>query len=123
MRTDAALVVLLALATPALAQRPNQGEDESAGFVEEGRAALRRGELDDAAKALDQALSLNPRRVEAYVLRSAVYAAKKQYKDGVALMRKAQQLAPADLEVLSALGSQLVLSGEPDAGVPLLAQV
>ena len=123
MRTRAALVLLLAIATPALAQRPNQAEDESAGFVDEGRTALRRGELDDAAKALDQAIALNPRRVEAYVLRSAVYAAKKQYKEGVALMKRAQALAPADLEVLTALGSQLVLAGDTREGVPLLSQV
>ena len=64
MRTSVALVALLAVASPAFAQRPNQGDDESAGFVDEGRAALRRGELDDAAKALDQAIALNPRRVE-----------------------------------------------------------
>jgi tetratricopeptide (TPR) repeat protein len=107
----------------AFAQRPNQGEDESAGFVREGRAALRRGELDDAARALDQALVLNPRRVEAYVLRSAVYAARKQYKEGIALMRKAQALSPADAEVLTALGTHLVLSGDTKEGVPLLEQV
>jgi len=125
MRIDPrhALVVLLAVATPALAQRPNEAEDESAGFVAEGRAALRHGDLDDAAKALDQAIALNPRRIEAYVLRSAVYAAKKQYKDGVALMKRAQLLAPNDLDVLTALGSQLVLSGDTGDGVPLLAQV
>ena len=124
MRTNRlAFVALLAIASPALAQRPNQAEDESAGFVDEGRAALRHGELEDAAKALDQAIALNPRRIEAYVLRSAVYAAKKQYKEGVALMKRAQALAPADLDVLTALGSQLVLSGNTSEGVPLLAQV
>jgi len=125
MRTSCALVALLAVAfgSPAFAQRPNQAEDESAGFVDEGRTALRRGELDDAAKALDQAIALNPRRVEAYVLRSAVYAARKQYKEGVALMRRAQALAPTDLDVLTALGSQLVLAGDTAEGVPLLAQV
>jgi tetratricopeptide (TPR) repeat protein len=106
----------------ALAQRPTQGEDESASFVQAGRAALKRGELDDAARSLDQALALNPRRVEAYVLRSAVYAARKQYKDGIALMRKAQELAPTDPEVLTALGTHLVLSGDT-SGVPLLEQV
>ena len=74
-------------------------------------------------KALDQAIALNPRRVEAYVLRSAVYAARKQYKQGIELMRRAQALAPADEEVLTALGSQLVLSGDAAAGVPLLQQV
>jgi tetratricopeptide (TPR) repeat protein len=118
-----ALLVLALLASPALAQRPNQAEDESTTFVEEGRAALKRGELDDAAKALDQALALNPRRVEAYVLRSAVFAAKNRYKDGIALLRKAQALAPADSAVLTALGSQLVLSGDAEDGIPLLEQV
>jgi len=116
-------MLAVAFGSPAFAQRPNQAEDESAGFVDEGRTALRRGELDDAAKALDQAIALNPRRVEAYVLRSAVYAARKQYKEGVALMRRAQALAPTDLDVLTALGSQLVLAGDTAEGVPLLAQV
>lgn len=118
-----AISILLALAAPAAAQRPNQGEDESAAFVEEGRTALRAGKLDDAARSLDQALTLNPRRVEAYVLRSAVYAARKQYKEGVALMRKAQALAPTDNDVLAALGTQLMLAGDVNAGVPLLQQV
>jgi tetratricopeptide (TPR) repeat protein len=108
---------------PAHAQRPGQGEDESAALVSEGRAALQRGEYADATKALDQAIALNPRRIEAYVLRSVVYAENKQYKEGVLLMRRAQALAPADESVLTALGSQLVLSGNPGAGVPLLEHV
>jgi tetratricopeptide (TPR) repeat protein len=118
-----AISILVALVAPAAAQRPNQGEDESAAFVEQGRVALRAGKLDEAGRSLDQALTLNPRRVEAYVLRSAVYAARKQYKEGIALMRKAQALAPTDNDVLTALGSQLVLSGDVNAGVPLLHQV
>jgi tetratricopeptide (TPR) repeat protein len=122
-RSAIAISLVCALAATAAAQRPTQGEDESAAFVDEGRAALRRGELDDAARSLDQAIALNPRRVEAYVLRSAVYAARKQYKEGIALMRKAQGLAPNDGDVLTALGSQLVLSGDVTNGVPLLEQV
>ncbi len=124
-RTTIALLVvsLLASAAPALAQRPNQGEDESAALVDEGRTALKKGELDQAANALDQAIALNPRRVEAYVLRSAVHAAKKQYKEGIELMRRAQALSPTDEEVLTALGSQLVLSGDVAGGVPILQQV
>jgi tetratricopeptide (TPR) repeat protein len=122
LATTTSLIVLLACGV-AFAQRPNQGEDESAAFVQEGRVALRAGKLDDAARALDQALALNPRRVEAYVLRSAVYASRKQYKDGIALMRRAQQIAPADTEVLTALGTHLVLSGDTTGGVPLLEQV
>ncbi|HEU0035344.1 MAG TPA: tetratricopeptide repeat protein [Kofleriaceae bacterium] len=125
IRTEIAILVvaILAIAVPAHAQRPNQGEDESAALVAEGRAALKRGALDDAAKALDQAIALNPRRVESYVLRSAVYAARKQYKQGIELMRRAEALAPTDEEVLTALGSQLVLSGDTATGVPLLEQV
>jgi len=123
MRTRIALAALLACAQTASAQRPNEGEDESAALVAEGREALKNGDLEDAAKALDQALALNPRRVEAYVLRSAVFAARKQYKQGIALMRRAQELAPGDEEVLTALGSQLVLSGDTAAGVPILEQV
>jgi tetratricopeptide (TPR) repeat protein len=120
IRTNVLLLALALWAAPAHAQRPGQGDDDSAALVSEGRQALRRGAYDDAAKALDQAIALNPRRVEAYVLRSAVYEAKKQYRDGVVLMRRAQALAPADEAVLIALGSQLVLSGDAGAGVPLL---
>lgn len=123
IRTSALVLVLALWGAPVHAQRPSSGEDESAALVGEGRAALKRHALDDAAKALDQAIALNPRRVEAYVLRSAVYAARKQYKEGIQLMRRAQALAPADEEVLTALGSQLVLSGDTGAGVPLLEQV
>jgi Tfp pilus assembly protein PilF len=120
MRTNALVLALVSAATAAHAQRPNQGEDESAALVTEGRAAVKRGELDTAAKALDQAIALNPRRIEAYVLRSAVFWTRKQYKQGVQLMRRAQALAPTDEAVLTALGSHLVRAGDPTAGVPLL---
>jgi len=123
IRTSALVIALALWGVPVYAQRPSSGDDESAALVGEGRAALRRGALDDAAKALDQAIALNPRRVEAYVLRSAVYAARTQYKQGVELMRRAQALAPGDEDVLTALGSHLVLSGDTGAGVPLLEQV
>ena len=73
IRISALFAVALAIA-PAHAQRPGQGEDDSAALVDEGRAALKRGDLEGASKALDQAIALNPRRVEAYVLRSAVHA-------------------------------------------------
>ena len=122
IRISALFAVALAIA-PAHAQRPGQGEDDSAALVDEGRAALKRGDLEGASKALDQAIALNPRRVEAYVLRSAVYAARKEYGKGIELMLKARDLAPNDEEVLTALGSQLVLSGDATRGVPLLEQV
>jgi len=123
LATATSAIVVALLVAPAWAQRANQGEDETAALVAEGRQSLRDNHLDDAAKALDQAIALNPRRVDAYVLRAGVFAARKQYKDAVALMRRAQALAPADPEVLTSLGSNLVLAGDTDAGVPLLQQV
>src|SRR5688572_26365822 len=124
MRASAIVISALLLAVaPAWAQRPNQGEDESAELVAEGRGALRDGDYDGAAKALDQAIALNPRRMEAYALRAAVHSAKGENARGVALMRKARDLAPDNVDVLAALGTQLVLAGELDEGVPLLEQV
>jgi tetratricopeptide (TPR) repeat protein len=117
------VVLALAFAAPAHAQRPGQGEDDSAAFVDEGRAALRKRDYARAGKALDEAIRINPRRLEAYVLRAAVYSAKQQHAAGVALMRKARALAPDDVEVMTALGTQLVLAGEPGEGVPLLRDV
>jgi tetratricopeptide (TPR) repeat protein len=108
---------------PAYAQRPNEGEDESSALVKEGREALKRGDLDDAGKALDQAITMNPRRVEAYVVRSAVYLRKKEYTKAIDALQHAQTLAPNDLDVLDQLGSDLVLAGRVDEGVPLLRQV
>ena len=124
MRASSILfAAILAAAAPAVGQGLNQAEDESVALVDEGRAALKKGKLDDAAKALDQALALNPRRVEAYVLRSAVHAARKEYRRGIELMERARRLAPGDEEVLTALGSQYVLAGEGAQGAPILEQV
>lgn len=116
-------LALAMLAAPAYAQRANQGEDESAALVNVGRAALRANNLDEAAKALDQAIALNPRRVDAYVLRAAVYSTRKQYAEAVALMKRAQAMVPADVEVLASLGSNLVLAGDRDAGIAMLQDV
>ncbi|HVV84970.1 MAG TPA: tetratricopeptide repeat protein [Kofleriaceae bacterium] len=100
-----------------------KGEDESAELVTVGRQALQAGKLDAAAKALDQAIALNPRRIEAYALRAAVHAAKGEHERGVALMRRARELAPDSLDVLVALGTQLMLAGQVDEGAPLLEGV
>lgn len=99
------------------------GEDESAALVEEGRAALRGKHYGDAADALDQAIALNPRRIEAYVLRAAVHAARHEYVQGVALLRRAQKIARDNPDVLAALGTQLFLGGDVPEGVAVLEQV
>jgi predicted Zn-dependent protease len=118
----ASSLVILLLVAPAAAQR-GRTEDESADLVREGRALLEDKRYGDAAEALDQAIALNPRRIEAYVLRAAIFAAKREYAAGVRLLRRAQALAPANLDVLAALGAQLYLGGETDDGAALLEQV
>jgi tetratricopeptide (TPR) repeat protein len=124
MRASAIVIsAFLLAAAPAAAQRPNQGDDESAELVAEGRSLLREGNYDGAGKALDQAIALNPRRLEAYGLRAAVHAAKGEHARGVAIMRKARLLAPENVDVQAALGTQLVLAGELGEGVPLLEGV
>ena len=123
MRTSA-LIVMLAIAAPAFAQRPNQGEDESATFVEEGRAALRRGDLrrrGEGTRSGDHAQSA-PRRGVRVALGSVRGEAisTRTASRCCARRRRSRRPIPA---VLTALGSQLVLSGDPNDGVPLLEQV
>jgi tetratricopeptide (TPR) repeat protein len=117
--TSAVIVVILGV----VAAAQPVGEDESADLVTAGRDALRKGRYRDAAKALDQAIALNPRRIEAYVLRGAVHAANREYAQGVKLLQRAQLLAPDNLDVLSGLGTHLFLSGEIADGVALLERV
>lgn len=119
-----AAAALLATAAPAQAQRGNKSEDESSAFVAEARTAILAKRFDDAARALDLALQLNPRRIDAYVLRAAVYQATGASLAGVALMRRARALAPANPDVLARLGSLLLDVPEGQAeGVALLEGV
>ena len=118
-----AVPLFITLAPASVLAQPQQAEDDSVELVREGRAALRERAYDRAARALDQSLALNPRRIEAYILRAAVHAAQKQYVAGVAIMRKAAVLAPNDIDVRAALGTQLVLAGQPSEGVTLLETV
>lgn len=98
-------------------------DDEAQLLVSEARKAMARKDYDHAAEALDRALAADPRRIDAYLLRASVHTVKKQYDAGVTLLRRAQALAPENLEVQAALGSELTLRGEPgdvEAGVALL---
>jgi tetratricopeptide (TPR) repeat protein len=98
-------------------------EDESALLVEDARRRIAARDYDAAARRLDRALALNPRRIDTYVLRAGVHGARRQYAAGIELLRRARQLAPDSPDVLTALGSQLLLAGQVDEGVPLLEQV
>jgi tetratricopeptide (TPR) repeat protein len=116
------LLALLVLAAPVRAQ-PAAAEDDSAALVAIGRRAIARGELRDAARALDQAIALNPRRIDAYVLRAAVHMSRRELDAGIALLGRARDLAPDNPDVLTLLGSMLVLAGRGDQGAPILEDV
>src|SRR5262249_6081310 len=118
------LLASLAVCLAAWGQpRPAGDDDESALLVADARARLAAGDYDRAAAALDRALAVNPRRIDAYLLRAGIHAVKKQYALGLALMRRARGLAPDNIEVLAALGTQLALGGNADEAVPLLERV
>src|SRR5947209_4526780 len=105
--TSAVVLLVCAAATPRARAQQVGDDDESALLVNEARADVAAGRYDRAAPKLDRALAVNPRRVDAYVLRAGVHAAKKEYDKGVALMRRAVLLAPDNLDVLTALGTDL----------------
>ena len=122
-------VFALALASPGplaeLAPVANaQSDDEQdALLVDEARRAIAKRQYSKAAGLLDRALRINPRRVDAYVLRATVHGQNKEYDKGIRLMRQARELAPNNPFVLTTLGRQLLLAKRPDEAVPILERV
>src|SRR5687767_10284649 len=103
-----ACVLVLAVAVDSGTARAQKAEDEESQLlVDEARAKVGKQQYDAAARLLDQALKINPRRIDAYILRASVHAVKKEYEQGVAVMRRAYALAPDNANVLTALGTQL----------------
>ncbi|MCA9679341.1 MAG: tetratricopeptide repeat protein, partial [Myxococcales bacterium] len=119
------LVMVVALAAAAVATvaapRPVAAqEDEEEVLVGEARRAIARRDYGRAGTLLDQALAANPRRLDVYVLRATVHGVRGEHAEAVALMRRAQKLAPDSDDVLATLGIQLVLADQADEGAPLL---
>lgn len=123
MRASAIVTSALILCAALAPARAQSDEDALELLVSEGRAAIAKKKYDEAERLLDRAIRENPRRIDAYVLRSSVHAVKKEYAAGVALLRRARGMAPGNVEVLTALGSQLVLGGNAAEGVPILERV
>jgi tetratricopeptide (TPR) repeat protein len=98
-------------------------DEESQLLVEAARRAIGKKDYVRAGELLDKALSVNPRRIDLYVLRASVYGVRKEYDQGIALLEKAQKLAPDNASVTTSLGVQLVQSGQADRGVPILEKM
>lgn len=118
----AALLVACLVVAAATTARA-QSDDAADLLVQEARRALADDQGQRAAALLDRAIAANPRRVDAYILRASIHTARQEYERGVALMRRARQLAPSSIAVLSSLGTQLVLAGQIEEGVGLLEGV
>lgn len=117
----AVVIASLAVATADATAQPD--DEESALLVEEAREAIGKGEYADAGALLDRAINVNPRRIDAYVLRATVYGLLDQHDEAVATIRRAAKLAPRNPDVLTTLGSQLVFAGRAAEGVPILERV
>jgi len=107
-----------AMPPPAAAQ-PAEDEETSL-LIDEARRAIARRDYTRAGTLLDRAIQVNPRRLDAYIVRASLHGVLKQHDRAVAVMRRARTLAPTNSDVLTALGVQLVLAGNPGEGVPML---
>jgi tetratricopeptide (TPR) repeat protein len=100
-----------------------QEDEESQLLVEAARRALAKKNYPEAGRLLDQALSISPRRIDLYVLRASVHGVQKEHAKAIALLERAQKLAPGNASVETALGIQLVQSGKTQRGVPMLQRI
>lgn len=116
------LGLILGAAAPAAAQSGSD-DDEDALLVSEARRAFADKEYQRAATLLDRALQVNPRRIDAYVLRARVHGISKEHPQAVALMQRARSLAPSNPDVLTTLGNQLMRDNRPGEAVPILENV
>jgi tetratricopeptide (TPR) repeat protein len=74
-----------------------------------------RGRLDDALSELDAALGLDPRRVDAHVLRGLTLRESGRTADAIAAFRTARAMDPRHAVTAYVLFHELALSGDVDA--------
>jgi tetratricopeptide (TPR) repeat protein len=128
MKTLVCLVAVVGVAAattqgPVPAAWAQAEDEESQLLVEEARRAIAKKNYQRAGELLDKALDVNPRRIDLYVLRASVHGVRKEYDQGIALLEKAQKLAPDNASVTASLGIQLVQAGQADRGVPILEKI
>lgn len=115
-------LLLTALALPARAA-PNEEDDESSLLVLEARKALELGQLDKAGSYLEQALALNPRRLDAYLLRASTHARAGDHTRAVEVLRRAIASGLESIELETTLATELLHAGEAEPGLALLEKI
>lgn len=119
----AAAIAAAAVHGAAPRQAAAQQDEESELLVEEARRALGKKDYARAGRLLDEALAVNPRRIDLYVLRASVHGVQQQHEAAITLLRRALELAPQSTSVKASLGVQLVQAGRADEGVPMLEAI
>ena len=111
-RFHLALVALVALAAPALAQSPPQAETR----FSTGVMHLREGRVDLALEEFKRAAKEDPKNPYFQKGLGLAYAAKRQWKDAIEAFRKALELNPYYVDVRNDLAAALIGSGDREAG-------
>ena len=104
--------LLLALASPALAQSPPQAETR----FSTGVMHLREGRADLALQEFKRAVKEDPKNPYFQKGLGLAYSAKRQWKDAIAAFRKALELNPYYVDVRNDLAAALIGSGDREAG-------
>ena len=128
-RTLPALAVLALAAGLALspstasAQGRAGSETEEEAILKKAEEHFQNGDYDSAADLYDQAIKLDPNRVEAFVKRASLYFRERKYDQAIELLTRAEKLSVSDLSVKTALGLTLYESGQRERGLGYLEEV
>lgn len=107
----------------AFAQGRAGSETEEEAILKKAEEAFQNGDYDTAADLYDQAIRLDPNRVEAFVKRASLYFRQRKYTEAIDLLTRAEKLSVSDLSVKTALGLTLYESGQKDRGLGYLEEV
>ena len=87
-----------------LAQGRAGSETEEEAILKKAEEHFQNGDYDSAADLYDQAIKLDPNRVEAFVKRASLYFRQRKYDQAIDLLTRAEKLSVSDLSVKTALG-------------------
>jgi tetratricopeptide (TPR) repeat protein len=87
---------------------------EPASWANLGLTELRRGEIEPAAAAVDEALRLAPGHADVLMLASRLASARGQVEEGVALLRRAMGADPTSLRIRFALVEEIERAGQAE---------
>ncbi len=100
-----------------LIQLAKQQDNNPVAYDEIGLTYMSAGLLDDAASALDHALSIQPQNLRALTNKGALLHFRGRAKEAIDIYNEALELAPDDIEIRCNLAKALADSGDIDTGL------